>query len=410
MVSLTTGNYLNIEEKFQFILAHFLGWYPIRARRFIISVVFYRQTPTFSPQKWNIHQAVLNDLGATNNFSEAWNRYFNGLVGKKNPTIWLLIRCLKQDAASVARTLKKFDEDGAIPHKQVRGAPAIAIIGCLAVASLLERRVACFEAKEALRDWLLEKFAYIVSSRPTAVNLKNAAQDLSELADKLTADNAHDVEQMSKKIVECIIKMMKNDVDDNMNIGRHGAEFMVSMKEDVKPLRVLTHCNTGSLATCGYGTALGVIRRLHEMKMLEHAYCTETRPYNQGARLTAYELVHDELPATLICDSMAGALMKSGKVDFVVTGADRLAVLAKYHNIPFFIAAPTTSVDYSLPYGSGIKIEDRPADELTCIFGQRIAAPGIGVWNPAFDVTPAALITGGIITEKGVFPAAELPN
>jgi 5-methylthioribose kinase len=174
-------------------------------------------------------------------------------------------------------------------------------------------------------------------------------------------------------------------------------------------VRVLTHCNTGSLATAGYGTALGVVRALAADSHLAAVYATETRPYNQGARLTAFELVHDGLqPATLIADSAAAALMAAGSIDAVIVGADRvaangdtankigtysLAVLAQHHGIPFYVAAPCTTLDPSTPDGKGIRIEERPAEELTHARGERVAALGIGVWNPAFDVTPAALIT-----------------
>ena len=182
-------------------------------------------------------------------------------------------------------------------------------------------------------------------------------------------------------------------------------------------MRVLTHCNTGSLATAGYGTALGVVRALASNGALAAVFATETRPYNQGARLTAFELVHDGLePATLIADSAAAALMAAGEIDAVVVGADRvaangdtankigtyaLAVAARHHNIPFYVAAPVTTLDPSTPNGASIRIEQRNPEELTHFRGERVAAAGISVWNPAFDVTPASLISG-IITEESV--------
>lgn len=199
---------------------------------------------------------------------------------------------------------------------------------------------------------------------------------------------------------------------------------------------MLTHCNTGSLATAGYGTALGVIRSVHAAGQLKHAFCTETRPYNQGSRLTAFELVHDQIPATLITDSMAAALMRlrkeSENIAAVVVGADRvaangdtankigtyaLAIHARHHGVKFLVAAPRTTIDMATPSGEAIKIEERPGKELTTISGPRVvgdkldldnpavrvntAANGIGVWNPAFDVTPYELIDG-IVTEVGV--------
>ncbi|KAG2561415.1 hypothetical protein PVAP13_8KG157200 [Panicum virgatum] len=186
-----------------------------------------------------------------------------------------------------------------------------------------------------------------------------------------------------------------------------------------KNISVLTHCNTGSLATAGYGTALGVIRALHSAGVLEKAFCTETRPFNQGSRLTAFELVHEKIPSTLIADSAASALMKQGRVQAVIVGADRiaangdtankigtynLAISAKHHGVQFYVAAPVTSIDPALPSGEEIVIEERSPKELLNSeggLGKQVAASGISVWNPAFDVTPANLITA-IITEKGV--------
>jgi len=206
-------------------------------------------------------------------------------------------------------------------------------------------------------------------------------------------------------------------------VGKFGADDIIKRCGHENKVTVLTHCNTGSLATAGYGTALGIIRNLQERGKLERAYFTETRPYNQGARLTGFEMVHDNIPATLICDSMVGALMKTKRIDAVVTGADRgtlngdvankigtygLAVLAQYHRVPFYIAMPTTSYDPTLKSGDDIRIEERPAVELLEVGGTRIAAPGVECWNPAFDVTPAELITGGIVTEFGVFEAKRL--
>lgn len=217
------------------------------------------------------------------------------------------------------------------------------------------------------------------------------------------------------KVIEAAEQIRIDDVTNNRLMGMHGAKRILELVDRNK-IRVLTICNTGSLATGGYGTALGVVRSLHEMGKLEQVYACETRPYNQGARLTAFEIVQDNLPGTLIADSMASALMAVKGVDCVVVGADRiaangdtankigtyqLAIAAKYHNIPFFTAAPTTTLDLTMASGAEIEIEERAADELTSIFNQRIAPEGINAWNPAFDVTPCALIRG-IITEAGV--------
>jgi methylthioribose-1-phosphate isomerase len=220
--------------------------------------------------------------------------------------------------------------------------------------------------------------------------------------------------------------MLGKDIQDNKAIGMYGCKFILDQVPSNEKIRVLTHCNTGSLATANWGTALGIIRDLHASGRLEHAYCTETRPYNQGSRLTAYELVYENIPSTLICDSMASALLKQHKIHAIVVGADRvaangdtankigtyqLAITAAYHNVMFIVAAPHTSIDLNTPNGDAIEIEERKGIEVTNITGKRvngdgletiqIAAPGIGVWNPAFDIAPSKLITA-IATERGM--------
>jgi len=220
--------------------------------------------------------------------------------------------------------------------------------------------------------------------------------------------------------------MLAEDVAANRAIGEAGADAVLAAMERAGRAgggaRVLTICNTGSLATAGWGTALGVIRSLHARGRLERAYALETRPYNQGARLTAFELVEDGLPGTLICDSMAAALMRSCGVDACVVGADRVAangdtankigtyglsVIARHHCVPLFVAVPTTSLAPKTATGAEIPIEERPADELCCMkFNgelHRVPPQGIDVWNPAFDVTPADLIEG-LVTERGLIP------
>ncbi|XP_065563578.1 methylthioribose-1-phosphate isomerase-like isoform X1 [Artemia franciscana] len=303
----------------------------------------------------------------------------------------------------------------AVKTMQVRGAPAIAIVGCLGVA--IELSTAKLSSKEELHTFFAEKMEYITTARPTAVNIHGAAKFLKEYSAKLLEDTSCSLTSMKEKIISQIETMLETDVDDNKRIGKFGAEDIVSRLNGGNA-KILTHCNTGELATAGYGTALGVIRHLRELGKLEKVYCTETRPYNQGARLTAYELLQEKIDGTLICDSMVSLLMKMKKIDAVVVGADRvagngdtankigtyqIAISAKYHNVPFYVAAPFSSIDLSLSNGDSIPIEFRPDDELAYINGIRIAAPGISCWNPSFDVTPAALITGGIITEKGVF-------
>nr|CAH7714993.1 unnamed protein product [Callosobruchus chinensis] len=319
-------------------------------------------------------------------------------------------------------------EDGwkVINKMQVRGAPAIAIVGCLSLA--VELRNEKFDSKQQMRHEIEGKLNYLVSSRPTAVNMKIAAEDLIDLANQLSKDPNITLEDMKARFLQTVEDMLTKDIADNKAIGEIGAKEILSRVSGDSLCRILTHCNTGSLATAGYGTALGVIRSLQAMKRLvivtfpEHVYCTETRPYNQGARLTAYELVHDKIPATLIVDSMVAAVMKHRNITAVVVGADRvaangdtankigtyqMAVLAKYHGVPFFVAAPLTSVDLKVPSGDHITIEERPDREMTHIGEHRIAAKGVTCWNPAFDVTPASLIAG-IITEKGFFRPEQL--
>ena len=305
----------------------------------------------------------------------------------------------------------------------MRGAPAIAIVGTLSMAVELKSKQ--FQSSEEVVDFVTSSFDYLKTSRPTAVNLSEAANRFSLQARELAGHHPDDPETVKSRLITDIESMLKKDVADNKSIGEHGANHIASSLAGSEKARVLTHCNTGSLASAGYGTALGVIRALHEKGILEHAFCTETRPYNQGTRLTAYELVYEKIPSTLIADSMAAALMREKKLSAVVVGADRvvangdtankigtyqLAVAANYHKIPFYVAAPFTTIDMSRASGADIVIEERPAEELTAIQGIRIAAPGIECWNPAFDVTPAELITGGIITERGVFMPNELPS
>ncbi|EFN81802.1 Translation initiation factor eIF-2B subunit alpha/beta/delta-like protein [Harpegnathos saltator] len=315
-------------------------------------------------------------------------------------------------------------EDGwhAINKMQVRGAPAIAIVGCLSLATeILPENIT---DKKRFRHEVEGKLNYLVSARPTAVNMKTAADELITLVNSLSENDKVTACEMKDRFINTIVAMLEKDVADNQAIGNYGADEILRSVPRDSFIRILTHCNTGSLATAGYGTALGVIRSLRRRKKLDHVYCTETRPYNQGARLTAYELVHDKIPATLICDDMVAALLKSKQITAVVVGADRvaangdtankigtyqasIAILAKHHGVPFYVAAPRTSIDFAIASGDQIVIEERPEREMTHIKNQRIAAPGIQCWNPAFDVTPAHLIAG-IITEVGVYRPAEL--
>jgi methylthioribose-1-phosphate isomerase len=265
----------------------------------------------------------------------------------------------------------------AIRDMVVRGAPAI---GCAAAFGVV------------LSKGSPESFDVLARSRPTAVNLFWALERMKK---------AKDLEAEARAIFD-------EDLAANRALGKLGAELIP------EGARIMTHCNTGALATAGFGTALGVIRSAKDKKI--SVIANETRPYLQGARLTAWELVQEGIPCTLITDSMAGHLMARGEVDLVIVGADRiaangdvankigtypLAVLAKRHGIPFYVAAPCSSFDLSIPDGSCIPIEERPAAEVTGYRGARWAPEGVSVRNPAFDVTPAELITG-IICEKGI--------
>ncbi|KAJ5085622.1 Methylthioribose-1-phosphate isomerase [Penicillium argentinense] len=330
------------------------------------------------------------------------------------------------------------DSWDAIKAMKVRGAPAIAIVAMLALCSELHTLGVAGKIPnnpDETRQFITKKLAYLVTSRPTAVNLSDAARKLESLTTTQAAQPGVTGQDVAEAFIRAAQDMLGKDLEDNHRIGHNGAEWIMrnAAKAGSSQVAVLTHCNTGSLATSGYGTALGVIRSLASQSLLRHAYCTETRPYNQGSRLTAFELVHDNIPATLVTDSMAAALLADtgAGVNAIVVGADRvaangdtankigtygLAVLAKHHGVKFLVAAPLTTIDLATKSGADIVIEQRPSSEVTSIKGPRedavsdngviletvcIAAPGIGVWNPAFDMTPSALIDG-IITEKGV--------
>ncbi|KAI5674239.1 hypothetical protein M9H77_14603 [Catharanthus roseus] len=327
----------------------------------------------------------------------------------------------------------------AIRDMVVRGAPAIAIAAALSLAVEVYNLKDFNGTSEEASSFLDKKLDYLVSSRPTAVNLSDAATKLKEVVKKAAATSTdakaifedmtyvHSCLLLKESMVSATTEnhayiqsaevMLDDDVASNKAIGSYGASFLLNKLKDFKKISVLTHCNTGSLATAGYGTALGVIRTVHAGGVLERAYCTETRPFNQGSRLTAFELVYEKIPATLIADSAAAALMKEGRVNAVIVGADRvaangdtankigtysLALSAKSHGIPFLVAAPLTSIDLSITSGEEIVIEERSPKELSHThggLGEQVAASGISIWNPAFDVTPANIITA-IITEK----------
>jgi len=244
-------------------------------------------------------------------------------------------------------------------------------------------------------------------TRPTAVNLFWALQKMRSV---YSAQRSRGVEVVKRALKEEALKIYSDDIAANKQLGKNGATLMRNAK------RIMTHCNAGALATAGYGTALGVLRALKESGKEFEVFVNETRPYLQGARLTAWELKKEKIVATLITDSMAGYVLQKGKVDAIVVGCDRvaangdvankigtytLAVLARRHNIPFYVAGPTSSIDVNCPTGKDIPIEQRDPKEVSHIFGKPLAPKGIHVFNPAFDVTSQDLISA-IITEKGV--------
>ncbi len=290
----------------------------------------------------------------------------------------------------------------AIRSMVIRGAPAIGVAAAMGVA------IGVLHAEPARLDQEFETIcATLAATRPTAVNLFWAIDRMKRLYDAL---RACPVEEIRRRLVDEAKQIRLEDIAINEAIGRHGAALVPDGKT------VLTHCNAGALATAGYGTALGVIRAaVAEGKHID-VFADETRPFLQGARLTVWELQHDGIPATLITDNMAGHFLKSGRIGCVVVGADRIAangdvankigtygvaVLAHENGIPFYVAAPVSTLDLSLASGEQIPIEQRPAAEVTHVFGVPVAPAGAQVQNPAFDVTPNRYVTA-IVTERGV--------
>ncbi|KAI5859607.1 methylthioribose-1-phosphate isomerase [Durotheca rogersii] len=345
----------------------------------------------------------------------------------------------------VATSEQAFDS---IKAMRVRGAPAIAIVAALAHGVELHNGSCKASTTDETISYIDSRLDYLKLSRPTAVDLSNAITHLKTTVRSVDISGKENGAVGRSAIIDAYIaaaeEIFRKDTQTNLLIGQHGSQWLLenapSKSADGK-VSVLTHCNTGSLATSGHGTALGIIRSLHSGGHLRHAFCTETRPYNQGSRLTAFELVYEGIPSTLITDSMAGALFATKKSEnnlaAVIVGADRvvrngdtankigtytLAVLAKHHALKFIVAAPTTSIDLRTEAEAGIKIEERKPEELTQISGavigtdgkvhigrtERVATAhqGINVWNPAFDVTPAELIDA-VVTERGVVVKGE---
>jgi methylthioribose-1-phosphate isomerase len=303
----------------------------------------------------------------------------------------------------VYRTYRDYSQVAeAIRGMVIRGAPAIGVAAAMGVA------LGALKAPAKNFDRDFEKIlAVLGKTRPTAVNLFWALQCMGRV---YSTHRSQGIDAVRRALKDQAQKIYKDDIVANRRLGKYGAALLGKAK------RIMTHCNAGALATAGYGTALGVLRALKESGKRFEVFVNETRPFLQGARLTAWELKKEKIPATLITDNMAGYVMQKGMVDAVVVGCDRIAangdvankigtytiaVLAKRHDIPFYVAGPTSSIDMDCPSGKDIPIEQRDAREVSHIFGKALAPKGMQIFNPAFDVTAHDLI-GAIITEAGV--------
>ena len=313
-------------------------------------------------------------------------------------------RILPDEFNYISYTCAKSVAEG-IRSMVIRGAPAI---GCAAAYGVA---LEALKLKDLNRNKFIqgleEGCRILLDSRPTAINLFWAINRMQEIFQNSEKKNS---KELAYILLDEAHKILEDDIKINRTLGSFGAELLLDGS------KVLTHCNAGALATAGHGTALGVIRSAVEIGKNISVIADETRPFLQGARLTAWEMVQEGIPVTLISDNMSGHLMSHGEIDAVVVGTDRvagngdvankigtymIAVLAKRHNIPFYVACPLSTIDRSINNGSDIPIEERPKTEVTGYLNNQWAAKGVSVRNPAFDVTPADLVTG-IITEKGV--------
>jgi methylthioribose-1-phosphate isomerase len=318
---------------------------------------------------------------------------------RKLPAQEVYVRC--KTPAEVARAIKTM---------VIRGAPAIGVAAAMGVAIGVRRSQSTGTQKLAAEFY--KTCELLAATRPTAVNLFWAIERMKRsFAAAVAAGES--VDQIKDRLDREAQAIHDEDVASCRAIGAYGAEVVPA------EATILTHCNAGALATAGYGTALGVIRGAVERGKRVAVLADETRPFLQGARLTAWELVRDGIPTTVITDNMAGAIMRTGHIDLVVVGADRIAangdtankigtysvaVLAKEHDIPFYVAAPLSTIDLNTPDGASIPIEERNSREVTHLGGRQLTPDGALIRNPAFDVTPCKLITG-IITERGIFRA-----
>jgi methylthioribose-1-phosphate isomerase len=335
------------------------------------------------------------------------------------PIIWQEDRVLLIDQTrlptelAVVEISRCDDMARAIKTMIVRGAPAIGVAA--AYGMYLGARDIQTDDREVFLTQLEEVAQMLRQTRPTAVNLFWAIARMLKTA----YETMGSVEQLKVALLQTAQAIQLEDLQTCQAIGDNGLE---ALPKHPHQLCILTHCNTGSLATAGYGTALGVVRSAWREGRLARVYADETRPRLQGAKLTSWECVQEGIPVTVITDSMAAHCMKQGLVDAVIVGADRiaangdtankigtysLAIVAKAHNVPFFVAAPLSTIDFDLPSGNKIPIEERHPGEIYQIGETVICPPGVEFYNPAFDVTPAELIAG-IITEKGVFAPSQL--
>jgi methylthioribose-1-phosphate isomerase len=296
----------------------------------------------------------------------------------------------------------------AIGRMVIRGAPAIGVAAAMGLA--LGADAIRAKSYESFKRYFDDMAAAMVKARPTAVNLRWAVERMSLLVGKMADVPVAEIKKALREEAETILA---EDIEINRKIGRHGQRLVP------KGATVLTHCNAGSLATGGYGTALGVIRAAHEKGKIAGVIADETRPWLQGLRLTAFELMQDGIPVTVIADSAAGALMRQKKIDLVITGADRIAangdvankigtyqvaVLAKENKIPFYVAAPLSTIDPTLGSGEMIPVEERKGEEISHIGHLKLGPPGVKALNPAFDITPSRYVAA-IITERGIVRA-----
>jgi methylthioribose-1-phosphate isomerase len=321
----------------------------------------------------------------------------------KNGSLSLLDQRLLPGAERYVTCRGARDTAAAIKKMVVRGAPAIGVTAAYGLAMEARR----FRRGQVRAD-LDAASSMLATARPTAVNLAWALERLRRTLHNIPAEA--DPAYVAAVLAAEAEAMHAEDIDVNRRIGAFGAKLLGGKGD------VVTHCNAGALATAGYGTALGVIRAAYDSGKQFRVFASETRPYLQGARLTSWELLKLGIPVTLVTDSMIGRVFQTGRIRAVVVGTDRtaangdvankigtypIAVLAHRHGVPFYVAAPTSSIDLECPDGASIPIEERDASEVTHVAGKRVAAEGVSVFNPAFDVTPRELVTG-IITEHGV--------